>query len=111
DIIAPTSWMAGRLINLGWVDKLPLDQVANAVNLRPDLVKPAWDPTGEYSLPWQTGITGIAYNLDATGRELKSVDDLFDPAFKGKIGMLTEMRDTVGLILLSLGIDPSTIAS
>jgi len=111
DIIAPTSWLAGRLIALGWVDKLPLDQVPNAANLRPDLVKPAWDPTGEYSLPWQTGITGIAYNLDAAGRELKSVDDLFDPAFKGKIGMLTEMRDTVGLILLSLGIDPSTVTS
>ncbi|MDQ3737537.1 MAG: spermidine/putrescine ABC transporter substrate-binding protein [Actinomycetota bacterium] len=111
DIIAPTSWLAGRLITLGWVDKLPLDQVPNAANLRPDLVKPAWDPTGEYSLPWQTGFTGIAYNLDATGRELKSIEDLFDPAFKGKIGMLTEMRDTVGLILLGLGVDPSTIES
>ncbi|MBA3288204.1 MAG: spermidine/putrescine ABC transporter substrate-binding protein [Acidimicrobiia bacterium] len=109
DIIAPTSWLAGRLITLGWVDKLPLDQVPNAANLRSDLVNPAWDPTGEYSLPWQTGITGIAYNLDATGRELKSVEDLFDPAFNGKIGMLTEMRDTVGLILLSLGVDPSTV--
>ncbi|CAN5514425.1 spermidine/putrescine ABC transporter substrate-binding protein [soil metagenome] len=111
DIIAPTSWLAGRLITLGWVDKLPLDQVPNAKNLRPDLVKPSWDPTGEYSLPWQTGIAGIAYNLDATGRELKSVEDLFDPAFKGKIGMLTEMRDTVGLILLGTGVDPSTLES
>ncbi len=111
DIIAPTSWLAGRLITLGWVDKLPLDQVPNAKNLRPDLIKPSWDPTGEYSLPWQTGITGIAYNLDATGKELKSVEDLFDPAFKGKIGMLTEMRDTVGLILLGTGVDPSTLES
>lgn len=111
DIIAPTSWLAGRLINLGWVDKLPLEQVPNAKNLRPDLGKPSWDPTGEYTLPWQTGITGIAYNLDATGRELASVEDLFDPAFKGKIGMLTEMRDTVGLILLGTGADPSTIES
>ncbi|CAN5859306.1 spermidine/putrescine ABC transporter substrate-binding protein [soil metagenome] len=111
DIIAPTSWLAGRLINLGWVDKLPLEQVPNAKNLRPDLAKPSWDPTGEYTLPWQTGITGIAYNLDATGRELASVEDLFDPAFKGKIGMLTEMRDTVGLILLGTGADPSTIES
>jgi spermidine/putrescine transport system substrate-binding protein len=111
DIIAPTSWLVGRLINLGWVDKLPLEQVPNAKNLRPDLAKPSWDPTGEYTLPWQTGITGIAYNLDATGRELASVEDLFDPAFKGKIGMLTEMRDTVGLILLGTGVDPSTIES
>ncbi len=111
DLIAPTSWMAGRLINLGWLDKLPLDQVPNKSNLRDDLVNPAWDPTGEYSLPWQTGFAGIAYNLDVTGRELTSVDDLWDPAFKGKIGALTEMRDTIGVILLSQGVDISTLTS
>jgi spermidine/putrescine transport system substrate-binding protein len=111
DIIAPTSWLVGRLINLGWLDKLPLDQIPNAVNLRDDLVKPSWDPTGEYALPWQTGFAGIAYNLDVTGRELTSVDDLFDPAFAGKIGALTEMRDTIGVILLSMGVDISTLTS
>jgi spermidine/putrescine transport system substrate-binding protein len=111
DIIAPTSWLAGRLITLGWVDKLPLDQVPNAANLRADLRNPSWDPTGEYSLPWQTGFAGIAYNLDATGRELNSVEDLFDPEFAGKIGMLTEMRDTMGLILLGLGVDISTLTT
>lgn len=111
DLIALTGWLAGRLITLDWVDPLPLDQVPNAANLRPDLQNPAWDPTGEFSLPWQTGITGIAYNLDATGREIGSVEDLFDPAFNGKIGMLTEMRDTVGLILLGLGVDPATLST
>jgi spermidine/putrescine transport system substrate-binding protein len=111
DLIALTGWMAGRLINLGWVDPLPLDQVPNAANLRPDLQNPTWDPTGEFSLPWQTGITGIAYNLDATGRELSSVEDLFDPAYNGKVGMLLEMRDTLGLILLGLGVDPATVST
>jgi spermidine/putrescine transport system substrate-binding protein len=62
-------------------------------------------------MPWQAGTAGIAYNIDVTGREIKSVADLFDPEFKGKIGMLTEMRDTIGLICMSLGIDPSKIAS
>jgi spermidine/putrescine transport system substrate-binding protein len=109
DIIAPTSWLAGRLIQLGWVDPLPLDLIPNAANLRADLVNPSWDPTGEYSLPWQTGFGGIAYNIDVTGRELTSTDDLFDPEFNGKIGMLLEMRDTMGLIMLSMGIDISTL--
>jgi spermidine/putrescine transport system substrate-binding protein len=109
DIIAPTSWLAGRLISLGWVDPLPLDLIPNAANLRADLVNPTWDPTGEYSLPWQTGFAGIAYNIDVTGRELTSTEDLFDPEFNGKIGMLTEMRDTMGLILMSMGVDISTI--
>src|SRR5262245_10458186 len=111
DIIVPTSWLTGRLINLGWLDPLPLEDVPNAANLRDDLVQAAWDPTGEFSLPWQTGFTGIAYNIDVTGRDLASTDDLFDPEFEGKIGMLTEMRDTMGLILLSLGVDISTISS
>ncbi len=111
DIIAPTSWLANRLITLDWLDKLPIDQVPNAANLRADLQNPSWDPTGEYSLPWQTGFAGIAYNSDATGREITSVDDLFDPEFAGRVGALTEMRDTIGVIAMSLGIDISTLSS
>ena len=111
DIIAPTSWLASRLITLEWLEKLPLDQVPNATNLRADLKNPSWDPTGEYSLPWQTGFAGIAYNSDVTGREITSVDDLFDPEFAGKVGALTEMRDTIGVIAMSLGIDISTISN
>lgn len=107
DMLAPTFWMAGRLISLGWVDKLPLDKIPNAKNLRSSLQKPTWDPTGEYSLPWQSGFAGIAYNEQVTGRALTSIDDLWDPAFKGKIGVLSEMRDTLGLIGLSEGVDIS----
>ncbi|MFM8858158.1 MAG: spermidine/putrescine ABC transporter substrate-binding protein [Actinomycetota bacterium] len=111
DIIVPTQWMAGRLRDLGWLDELPLDQVPNAKNIEDVFKNPPSDPTGEYSLPWQAGTAGIAYNLAATGRELKSVSDLFDPEFKGRIGMLTEMRDTIGLLLLGLGINPSSLTS
>ncbi len=111
DIIAPTSWLANRLITLGWLELLPLDQVPNAANLRADLQNPSWDPTGEYSLPWQTGFAGIAYNSDVTGRDITSVDDLFDPEFAGKVGALTEMRDTIGVIAMSLGIDISTLST
>jgi spermidine/putrescine transport system substrate-binding protein len=111
DIMALTGWMAGRLINLGWVDEVPFDDIPNAANLRDDLADPTWDPEGRYSLPWQTGFGGIAYNLSATGRELTSTDDLFDPEFNGRIGMLLEMNDTLGLVLLSLGVDIATISS
>jgi spermidine/putrescine transport system substrate-binding protein len=111
DIIALTGWMAARLIGLEWVQPLPLDQIPNAANLRDDLVNPTWDPTGEFTLPWQTGMTGISYNVDATGREVTSVQDLFDPAIKGKVGMLLEMRDTIGLLLLGNGVDPSQVST
>lgn len=111
DIIMPTQWMAGRLRKLGWLEKLPTDKVPNAKNLEDAFKNPPSDPTGEYSLPWQSGIAGIAYNIDATGRELKSIADLFDPALKGKIGMLTEMRDTMGLVLMGLGKNISQITT
>ncbi len=103
DIVAPTFWMAARWIQLGWAQKMNMGNIPNAANLRDDLKNPSWDANNEYQLPWQTGIAGIAYNQKVTGRELKSVADLFDPAFKGKIAMLTEMRDTLGLVLLGDG--------
>jgi spermidine/putrescine transport system substrate-binding protein len=111
DIIAPTFWMAARLIQLGWVQKLDKTNIPNIANLRDDLRSPSWDKDNEYSLPYQTGIAGIAYNQAVTGRELRSVEDLFDPAFKGKIGMLTEMRDTIGLLLMAEGKDISRIST
>lgn len=108
DIIAPTYWLAGRLINLGWVQELPFDDIPNVANLLPELHNPAWDPEGTHSLPWQSGMTGLAYNIATTGRELTSMADLFDPEFRGKVGMLTEMRDTLGLVMLLTGEDPAT---
>lgn len=107
DLIAPTYWLIPRLIDLEWLDPIP--QAANvAANLVPDLVNPAWDPDGTYSVPWQSGMTGIAYNRAVTGRDLGSIDDLFDPEFRGRIGMLTELRDTVGLVMLAEGDDVTT---
>jgi spermidine/putrescine transport system substrate-binding protein len=57
-------------------------------------------------VPWQSGFAGIIYRKDKVKREPKSVDDLFDPAYKGKVTMLTEMRDTVGVVAASMGADP-----
>ncbi|MCS5693575.1 spermidine/putrescine ABC transporter substrate-binding protein [Cyanobium sp. FGCU-6] len=105
DLFVTPYWLAARLIRLGWADPLPLEEVANAARLIPTLRKPSWDPSGRFTLPWQSGITGIAYNIEATGRPLTSVDDLFDPRLKGKVGFLTEMRDTMGMLMLADGKD------
>ena len=105
DLFVTPYWLAARLIQLGWADPLPLDGVANASRLIPSLRKPSWDPSGRFTLPWQSGITGIAYNIEATGRPLTSVDDLFDPQLKGKVGFLTDMRDTMGMLMLADGKD------
>lgn len=109
DVVVPASWLAARMIKLGYVQKLPLDGIPNVANLRADFVNPVWDPTGEYTLPWQSGITGIAYNIKETDRELTSAADLFDRKLKGKIGLLTDLRATMTLALLAEGVDPSTV--
>ena len=107
DLMVLPSWMAQRLIGLGWLEPLPLAQVPNIRNLVPYLANPPWDPQQRYSLPWQSGIAGIAYNIKATGRELARIDDLFDPALRGRVSALLEMRDTMGLLLLADGQDIS----
>ncbi|QPN63233.1 PotD/PotF family extracellular solute-binding protein [Synechococcus sp. CBW1004] len=107
DLVVVPYWLAERLIRLGWVEALPLEQVPNARNLMPSLRNPSWDPQQRHSLPWQSGIAGIAYNLEVTGRELKGVDDLFASDLRGKVGFLTEMRDTLGLLMLADGQDIS----
>lgn len=105
DLVVPTYWMAARILGLKWIEKLPLDKIPNHTNLDASYLNLSWDKGAKYQMPWQAGLTGIAYDPALTGRELKSFDDLLDPAFKGKIGMLTEMRDTVGLAMLSQGAD------
>jgi spermidine/putrescine transport system substrate-binding protein len=107
DIHVVSDWMAARMKTLGYVQKLDKSELPNATkNLIPSLQSPPFDPKREYSMPWQSGIGGIIYLKDKVKPEPKSVDALFDPAYKGKVTMLTEMRDTVGVVAASLGHDP-----
>lgn len=107
DIAVLTDWMAARFIRLGWAEELNKANLPNAVNLTDSLKDPGFDPGRKYTMPWQSGLTAIGYNPKLTGRELTSINDIFDPAFSGKVTMLTEMRDTLGLVMLGMGIDPA----
>jgi spermidine/putrescine transport system substrate-binding protein len=107
DIHVVTDWMAARMKRLGYVQKFDKSSMPNAnANLIDRLKSPAFDPKREFSMPWQSGMTGIIYRKDKVKRTPKSVEDLFDPAYKGKVTMLTEMRDTVGLVTAWQGGDP-----
>jgi spermidine/putrescine transport system substrate-binding protein len=105
DVWCSTDWMVARLIRQGYVQKLDLANIPNAANVEDSLKNVEFDPGRLYSLPWQSGFAGIAYNPKATGgKKVESVDQLLtDPALKGKVTLLTEMRDTVGLVLLAMG--------
>ncbi len=107
DIMVLTDWMASRMINLEFVEEIDAANVPNKANVIERLAAPAFDPERRFSLPWQSGITGIGYNPGLIGREITSVNDLFDPALAGQVTFLTEMRDTMGLIMLTMGSDPA----
>ncbi len=107
DIHVVTDWMAARMMRLGYVQKFDKSTMPTAnKNLIERLKSPPFDPQREFSMPWQSGLTGIIYRKDLVKREPKSVDDLFDPAYKGKVTMLSEMRDSVGLVAAWQGADP-----
>ena len=108
DIIVVTDWVVARMIRLGYLEQLHHDVLPNYEAHAAEKFKdPVTDPGNAHSIPWAAGITGIGYDIEATGRELTSVQDLFDPAFAGRVGMFTEMRDTFGLVMLSQGVEPS----
>ena len=102
-----TDWMAARMISLGWMQELDKDAMPNvAANLKSDLRSPTWDPDRSYSVPWQSGLTGIAYNAKYTG-EVGSFEELMTRSdLKGKVSLLSEMGDTMLFMLLLEGADP-----
>ncbi len=107
DTVCLTDWMIARWIRLGYVQSFGADSIPNRKNLTPDLVDVDFDPGRKKSIPWQSGFAGICWNKDKLPKGLKSVDDLWHPDLKGKVGVLSEMRDTMGLLLLQQGVDIS----
>ncbi|MFT4287224.1 spermidine/putrescine ABC transporter substrate-binding protein [Nocardioides sp.] len=112
DMFVLTDWMAARMIQMGWIQKLDKSKVPNLdANLISSLRGVGWDPDRDYSAPWQSGFTGIAYNKSLVG-EVRTMDELLTrDDLRGKVTMLTEMRDTMGLMLLSAGKDPADFTS
>ncbi|CAB4884437.1 unannotated protein [freshwater metagenome] len=104
DLITPTDWMAARYIRLGYTQKFDAANIPNAKNILPTLAHPSFDANREQSLTWQGIMGGIGWNKAVNPKGMKSLDDLWTPANKGKIVVLSEMRDTIGIILMSQGV-------
>jgi spermidine/putrescine transport system substrate-binding protein len=108
-VLTDNSRFPALLISKGWAEKLDKSALPNIDNLQSALRSPSFDPNREYSLPWQSGMTGIAYNKKST-TPVTSIDQfLEDPKLKGKVTMLTEMADSVGLVMLANGDDPTKV--
>ncbi len=98
-----------KLIELDYLLEIPADlHPTFDANADPTVTNPDYDPGNRYTMAWQSGITGIAYNPELTGRPITSLADLFDPAFHGKVGMFGDATDLPNLALLATGVDPET---
>ena len=104
DAVVLDDWIANRLINrLKWAEPLAAGVLQNRANLLPELSNPSHDPGRRFSLPWAVGLTGIAYNRSVTKRDIRSLDDFL--ALDSPTAVLSEMRDTVGLMMRAEGAD------
>ena len=106
DLVVPTQFMAARLNGLGWLNPISDNRWTNKKNLRPDLLTAKADDGRKFSAPYMSGMVGIAYNRAATGRDLTKVEDMWDPAFKGKVSLLSDLQDGLGMFMLSVGQSP-----
>ncbi|HEU0182023.1 MAG TPA: extracellular solute-binding protein [Agromyces mariniharenae] len=107
DTVCLTDWMVGRWIRFGYTQELDHANIPNLANLTPALQDPDFDPGRKFSVPWQGGFAGICWNKEAIPGGLASVEDLWNSELKGRVGVLSEMRDTIGLLMLQNGVDIS----
>jgi len=106
-IFVLTDWMAKQMYDLGYLQEINHNDLPTVfANLAPTLQSPSFDPQRKFSVPWQSGMTGIWVDT-SKAPDVRSVNDLFDPRYKGKVTMLMEMRDTVPLVMKADGIDPA----
>jgi spermidine/putrescine transport system substrate-binding protein len=105
-LITLSDWLAAQAYKLGYLQRLDYSKLPNVrKNLIPALRHPLADPQRQFTVPWQSGMTGLIVRTDLA-HGINSVCDLFDPKYKGKVDMLSEMRDSVPMTLKCMGIDP-----
>lgn len=109
DIVVVTDWMVARLARLGWLETINTGWMTNfPATLLEQYHGRSFDPDTNLAAPWQSGMTGIGFDKAKTG-DLDSVAVFWDEKWKGRMTYLDEMRDTVGLAAIKLGIDPESI--
>ncbi|MBZ3900315.1 polyamine ABC transporter substrate-binding protein [Streptomyces griseiscabiei] len=106
DLIVLSDWMCARFVRLGWVQAMDAANLPNVTrHLDPQLRSPAFDPGRAHTVPWQSGITGIAYNRREVGREIRSVADLWADGLKGRVTLLSGLDEAFALLMQGNGVD------
>ncbi len=108
DIFVPTDWMAARMIDLGWIQKLDKAKLPNVeANLAESLRSPGWDPNRDYSVPWQSGADRhrLQRRAHRRGAQLRGAADPAGPQGQGQPALRDAGHDAVPLLMT--GADPS----
>ncbi|MGW1589291.1 ABC transporter substrate-binding protein [Streptomyces sp. NPDC002386] len=106
DLIVVSDWMCARFVRLGWVQRMDRSRQPNvAEHLDPLLRSPAFDPGRGSTVPWQSGITGIAYDRRRLGREIRGVADLWASDLKGRVTLLSGLDEAFALLMQGDGVD------
>ncbi|MGN6610320.1 MAG: ABC transporter substrate-binding protein [Angustibacter sp.] len=109
DLFVVSDWMSARMMRQQWVTAFDHSKMPNfTANLLPELRDVAFDPGRKFSIPWASGMTGLAYNKRLVKEPIREVRDLFRPDLKGKVTLFSGMKETMPLLMLGLGIDIAT---
>jgi spermidine/putrescine transport system substrate-binding protein len=99
--------MAKKMYDLGYLQNFDKNAIPQVNKYMVKSVRhPNFDPERQFSAPWQSGMTGLVVNT-AEAPDVTSINDIFDPKYAGKVTVLSEMRDTVPLVMKADGIDPA----
>ncbi|WP_406413680.1 spermidine/putrescine ABC transporter substrate-binding protein [Streptomyces sp. NBC_01614] len=106
DLLVISDWMCARFVRLGWVQEMDRARQPNVTKyLDPLLRSPAFDPGRKYTVPWQSGITGVAYNRRRLGRDIHSVSELWASDLKGRVTLLSGLDEAFALLMQGNGVD------
>lgn len=106
DLVVISDWMCARFVRLGWVQEMDRGRQPNVAKyLDPLLRSPAFDPGRRFSVPYQSGITGIAYNRRKLGREIRGVQELWAGDLKGRVTLLSGLDEAFALLMQGDGVD------
>jgi spermidine/putrescine transport system substrate-binding protein len=111
DVIVPSDYMVSIMIKSDILQPLDKSKIPNMENIGENFRGLPYDPNNEYSVPYQWGTTGILYNRKEIGELEESWDAMWNPEFEGKIGMLNDVRETMGAALYRLGYSVNTTDS
>ncbi|KAB1142030.1 spermidine/putrescine ABC transporter substrate-binding protein [Streptomyces luteolifulvus] len=106
DLVVISDWMCARFVRLGWVQEMDRARQPHVTKyLDPLLRSPAFDPGRRFTVPWQSGITGIAYDRRRLGREIRQVSDLWASDLKGRVTLLSGLDEAFALLMQGNGVD------